>query len=371
MVSNNTNKYPFSGTIHSIRFYTKALTASEVANLTYDNLFPTSTESYAVTFGTAENGTFEIRKGNDIISSGTEVLNGTNLTVIATPTDGYELDAITVNGTEISGNSFTVTGPTEIEVTFKEASATVEYCTPGYDSASNDPTLFLTAITSNGAKNELNYTASTVPNSPIVLLENGITVEQGTSFTITFTGNLSNVGSAVGNQFRYKHAEIFADWNGDGEFNGSTFGADEWIAKIGDCAPNPSSGWDNGTAVNTIAQTFTVPMDANAGSSRIRIKYVDAWHVRQGNDLNSDGPCVKLNKGILYDIPVTIESISTSIDAVERNPLLVKVINRTIKCSLPFTLFSIHGHKISPESQLPSGIYIVKTEIGTRKVVVY
>lgn len=41
ITSDNTNKYPFVGTIHSARFYDKALTAAEVSNLTYDNVVTT------------------------------------------------------------------------------------------------------------------------------------------------------------------------------------------------------------------------------------------------------------------------------------------------------------------------------------------
>ncbi len=41
VTSDKTNKYPFRGTIHSVRFYTEAFTAEQVAMLTYDNLVPT------------------------------------------------------------------------------------------------------------------------------------------------------------------------------------------------------------------------------------------------------------------------------------------------------------------------------------------
>ncbi len=39
--SDNENNYPFSGTIHSVRFYTDVLTDEQVAALTYDALLPT------------------------------------------------------------------------------------------------------------------------------------------------------------------------------------------------------------------------------------------------------------------------------------------------------------------------------------------
>ncbi len=43
--SDNNNKYPFSGTIHSIRYYTKELTDAEIAALEYDNLTEGGTDT--------------------------------------------------------------------------------------------------------------------------------------------------------------------------------------------------------------------------------------------------------------------------------------------------------------------------------------
>ncbi len=45
VTSDNTNKYPFTGTIHSARFYTQELTAAQIAALNYDNLIPTGIEA--------------------------------------------------------------------------------------------------------------------------------------------------------------------------------------------------------------------------------------------------------------------------------------------------------------------------------------
>lgn len=41
VTSNNVNKYPFAGSIHSIRFWNKVLTAEQIAALEYDDLKPT------------------------------------------------------------------------------------------------------------------------------------------------------------------------------------------------------------------------------------------------------------------------------------------------------------------------------------------
>lgn len=48
--------------------------------------------------------------GTNEVVSGSRVADGTTLTVEATPNDFYLLDYITVNGTRISGNTFTMEG---------------------------------------------------------------------------------------------------------------------------------------------------------------------------------------------------------------------------------------------------------------------
>ncbi len=45
VTADNENKYPFVGTIHSVRFYTEALTGEQIAALEYDNLIPTAISS--------------------------------------------------------------------------------------------------------------------------------------------------------------------------------------------------------------------------------------------------------------------------------------------------------------------------------------
>ena len=45
VTAGNTNRYPFTGTLHSARFYTVALTAEQVAALRYDDLVPTAIAS--------------------------------------------------------------------------------------------------------------------------------------------------------------------------------------------------------------------------------------------------------------------------------------------------------------------------------------
>lgn len=69
--------------------------------------------SYSVSLGALTNGTASLSK--------TTANAGDEITVTATPASGYELDKITVNGTAISGNKFTMPAEdTVVVVTFKE-----------------------------------------------------------------------------------------------------------------------------------------------------------------------------------------------------------------------------------------------------------
>ncbi len=65
-------------------------------------------------------GTFVVKNGEAEVTSGTSLPESTLLTVITTPDTGYELDAIKVNGTTITGNTFRLESASTILVSFKE-----------------------------------------------------------------------------------------------------------------------------------------------------------------------------------------------------------------------------------------------------------
>ena len=72
-------------------------------------------------------GTFKVKNGSQEVASGSSVEYGTVLTFEATAAEHYKFDSIRVNGTRISGLSFTVTDNTNIEVFFGKQSYTVTY----------------------------------------------------------------------------------------------------------------------------------------------------------------------------------------------------------------------------------------------------
>lgn len=75
---------------------------------------------YMVTYNQSAGGTFRLLNGSQEVTTGSDVAYGTVLTVEATPDPGYRLDAIKVNGTRISGVSFTVTNNSTVDVVFSE-----------------------------------------------------------------------------------------------------------------------------------------------------------------------------------------------------------------------------------------------------------
>ena len=166
-----------------------------------------------------------------------------------------------------------------------------DYGTPSGESYPNN---YLTSITSSGADTNINYSASTHPGSTYVHLPEGIQVEAGKSFTITFTAYSLGEGSSstVREDIRYCHASLFTDFNLTGTFGSA---AQTWGNK-----PPTNNKYGNYDNVMTITATIAVPENAPAGTSRIRMIYTNAW---------TDWPAATttdLNKGIAYDIDVEV-----------------------------------------------------------------
>ena len=61
-----------------------------------------------VTFGEVENGTLTVKDGTADVATGASVKVGTVLTITATANRGYKVSAVKVNGTAITGNTYTV-----------------------------------------------------------------------------------------------------------------------------------------------------------------------------------------------------------------------------------------------------------------------
>ena len=76
-------------------------------------------KTFAVTLSKEGEGTLTATGADDL----TAVPYGTELTIVATPTEGYELTALTANGTDIlATKKFVVKGATEVKATFSKKS---------------------------------------------------------------------------------------------------------------------------------------------------------------------------------------------------------------------------------------------------------
>ena len=122
-------------------------------------------ETYTVTWAEPENGTLTVTADTGTLQNGATVEAGTSITVTATPDEGYELETLTVGGkTFTSGESYVVEANTEIVATFAEVPPTMY--TVSWAEPENGT---LTVTTDTGT------------------LQNGATVEAGTSITVTAT----------------------------------------------------------------------------------------------------------------------------------------------------------------------------------------
>ncbi len=82
-----------------------------------------------------DHGSFVIKNGDNIITSGSKVPQYTTLTVEATPIEGYQVKSIKVNNTEIEGNTFVLNEEATVTVEFSNK-LTINYTVSGMGSFS-------------------------------------------------------------------------------------------------------------------------------------------------------------------------------------------------------------------------------------------
>ena len=94
-------------------------------------------QRYAINFTTPENGTLSIKNGETALTSGTEVAEGTVLTIAATPNSGYELVSVKNNGDVYPYSTYMVTAAANFSAEFKQLATTGDamlMSAPGYGS---------------------------------------------------------------------------------------------------------------------------------------------------------------------------------------------------------------------------------------------
>ena len=258
-------------------------------------------ENYEVTWTAPENGTLTIMNGDVELTSGAFVAEGTELTVIAAPAFGYQLDAVTVNDETLEGTTFTVTGATVVAATFVPVQLeewphdTTGQAANGNPSVHPSEDRYVTSATTTGAAIDLNWTNSERPSTWYINTGAMMQAEQGTTFDLRMQSAEDMI---------WCHAVIFVDWNGDKDFDDEG----EMIAKVGldhvDDGAGGSFFQTGNPDLVDFTQTIEVPATATVGTTCIRVMYTDAWH--DTNKGHSHLAMDAVDKGGIYDFYIDI-----------------------------------------------------------------
>ena len=282
-------------------------------------------ENYEVTWTAPENGTLTIMNGDVELTSGALVAEGTELTVIAAPAFGYQLDAVTVNDETLEGTTFTVTGATVVAATFVPVQLeewphdTTGQAANGNPSVHPSEDRYVTSATTTGAAIDLNWTNSERPSTWYINTGAMMQAEQGTTFDLRMQSSEDMI---------WCHAVIFVDWNGDKDFDDEG----EMIAKVGldhvDDGAGGSFYLTGNPDLVDFTQTIEVPATATVGTTCIRVMYTDAWH--DTNKGHSHSAMDAVDKGGIYDFYIDItegEIVNTLTVEAEHATVLVRDFN--------------------------------------------
>jgi len=271
---------------------------------------PEGKETYSVTIQTPQesHGTLKVFNGETEIYSGRRIEEGTVLTITATPTENFLLEAILVNGEPLEEgvNTVTVTEDVTISAEFVRDPNAGEatYTEPTGDGLSDD-NCYVETMSTTGAASDVTIRRTQKNGTNWELCDDQtIVVNPGQTFTANWLAKCTttNTSSAPSPQdLRYCVATIFVDWDADGTFTK--------LAKFGKGADE--SGFAGNIKANydlvlDITQNITVPEDAVIGRTRIRIIYTEAWDssVKGGGDII--GNYTGINKGYAYDYIVEV-----------------------------------------------------------------
>lgn len=272
-----------------------------VADFTIRIAVPTK---YNITIAPAEHGTIKVLAGSEEIASGSQVNEGTVITIAGDAERGYMLGSATVNGTPIEGFTYEVNEDVEIGGTFVDKVAS--YTAPAGHVETNGTNTYVETINTTGAAKDMTaaFTEQPTDDNIYALIEDKAEVVPGESFTLNLIakslGEYST--STVRQDIRYTCAYIWADW----------YGLSEWEKVEFHGTVPPSHNIGGNYDVLNIAQALTMPADVPVGTeSRIRVIYASAWSVPGTNssDQNqgmeaADPNSQYINGGVAYDIVV-------------------------------------------------------------------
>ena len=158
----------------ALRTYKANFTAEKAT--TISATFKRKIEKVTITYKPATNGSLVVKQGANTLASGSSVEKGTQLTIVATANQGYELEALMINNKKVENPTFdpalrtykanfTAEKATTISATFKRK---IEKVTITYKPATNG-----NLIVKQGANT----------------LASGSSVEKGTQLTVVATAN--------------------------------------------------------------------------------------------------------------------------------------------------------------------------------------
>ena len=163
---------------------------------------------------------------------------------------------------------------------------------------------YVVSANTTGCSTDLDYTNPSASNAVYTYTGAGMTVEQGQSFDLHVTSAEDMV---------WCHAVVFVDWNCDYDFDDEG----EQLFKVGsdvDDSDAPSDLVQNGNPeVADFTRTITVPADAAVGTTRMRIQFTDAWHIK-GVDHPDHSAMDAVDKGGVYDFDVTITEAAAPVE---------------------------------------------------------
>ena len=163
---------------------------------------------------------------------------------------------------------------------------------------------YVVSANTTGCSTDLDYTNPSASNAVYTYTGAGMTVEQGQSFDLHVTSAEDMV---------WCHAVVFVDWNCDYDFDDEG----EELFKVGsdvDDSDAPSDLVQNGNPeVADFTRTITVPADAAVGTTRMRIQFTDAWHIKSV-DHPDHSAMDAVDKGGVYDFDVTITEAAAPVE---------------------------------------------------------
>ena len=261
--------------------------------------------------------TYKITATASPAAGGTATVNGsTSATVEANGTielsakanDGYTFVNWTNGGKEVTTQAdykiYNVAGDADYVANFKLETTATEYPTPTGKTYTDN---YLTSITTTGGDTNIGYSANAHPGQSLVVVPGKVQLEKGKSFTMSLIAYSLGAGSSseIREDMRYCHASLFTDFDQDFTFEASP--VQTW-GKY----PPAHNVYGNYDYVMNITRTITVPDDAPAGESHIRMIYTNAW-----KELPTNGTA-NLDKGIVYDIVVeVVEKVDITANAGE------------------------------------------------------